>query len=689
MKKITIFFAMLCIVLSALAIPARRFSKIVKQSDGSQLVIYLTGDEAFHYYRTADGIPLVCEANGDYSYAYPDANGCLVSSKRLAHNADNRSSEEAAHITAMRNNGLQSQLSKIAATRAQRYDEPRRRARTIEPIGEINIPVILVEFSDYKFTFEKGDVNDVFNAKNYSGPQNPVVSSTPGSLRDYFIEQSDGKFLPNFMVTDIVTLDNPISYYGGNNSKGDDKDPQQMIIDACKKLDSTVDFSIFDNDNNGEVEFLYCIFAGYSEASGASADAIWPHQWYLSSGKGKLSLDGVKIDCYACSSELSLSPKYEANYGVNLSGIGACCHEFSHCLGLPDFYDTKNSNPAFGMDYWDLMDYGCYNAEGYVPIGYSAYERDFCGWRELPVLNTKGDYTLDAITAGGHGYKIVNEANENEYYIIENRQRQKWDKYIFNSGMLITHVDYSSSSWYNNTVNSVKTHQRFTLIPADGKLTTYKEASTSAEYQEGLQGDIWPGTTNNTELTDESTPAAKVFTGGYMGKPITNIKNENGVVSFSFMKGAIDTPKNLYYTDLSDSGFTLKWDSVENASKYKIELYKLTEGIGTTETIDGKEYVVTEVCTVSVAYTKYVFWGLEGNTMYRVRVSAVDGNNVSEPSEYLYVTLLETGVEAVLGDDTLESAKIFDLQGRCVENPTKEGVYIIRNGNSIKKVVIK
>ncbi len=688
MKKFTLFIAMLCVIFATMAIPARRATKTVKQSDGTTLVIQLVGDESFHYYRTTDGIPLVREANGDYSYAILNKEGCFESTRIIAHNAADRLPEEASKVSAIRDAGLDAGISKIAATRAQRYDAPRRKARTIEPFGVINIPVILVQFSDYEFTYEQGDVVDLFNAENYTGPANPFTDSTPGSLREYYIAQSDGAFTPNFVVSSIVTLDNPMSYYGGNNYKDEDKNPQQMIIDACLKLADEMDFSIFDNDGDGEVEFLYCLYAGYSEAAGADEETIWPHQWYLSSQKGAIYVDGVKIDCYACSSELSLNADYADYYGVNLTGIGSCCHEFSHCLGLPDFYDTKNTNPAFGMDYWDLMDYGCYNAEGYVPVGYSAYERDFMGWRKLPVLETKGDYTLEAITSGGHGYKIMNENNYNEYYILENRQQEGWDKYIFNTGLLITHVDYEPSAWRYNTVNVDKTHQRYTIIPADGKTTTYYESASSAEYRKGLQGDIWPGITNNTELTDESTPAATVFRGGYMGKPITNIKNENGIVSFSFMKNAPDTPANVQITDVTDEGFTVLWDAVEDAKKYYVELYKLTEGVGTTETIDGKEYVVEEVSTATTVATKYVFSGLEGSTMYRIRVSAVDGEKSSEPSEYVYVTLLQTGIDAIVSGGSLSDVQLFDLQGRSVKNPTK-GIYVVRSGGVSKKVLVE
>lgn len=816
MKKITLLMMLLCTVVFAYAIPARRLSKVVKQSDGTELTVYLSGDESFHYYRTADNIPLVREANGDFSYATLASNGHLLTTGMIAHSKEIRSSREMSFIAAEYSVGFNDRMSKAARLRKERYEAPRRKVQTIRPEGEVNVLVLLVEFADEKFSFTKDVAAQTFNGENYRNSDNPYNIETEGSLRDYFVAQSDGKFKPNFIVTDIITLDKNMEYYGGNDASGDDKNPQQMIIDACRKADANIDFSNFDNDKDGTVEFVYCLYAGYSESQGAAEETIWPHQWYLSSQKGAITLDGVKVDCYACSGELALTPEY----GTYFTGIGSCCHEFSHCLGLPDFYDTSSNNPpAFGMDYWDLMDYGCYNVEGYIPIGYSAYERDFMGWRELPVLNTKGDYSMEAITAGGNGYKIVSDANPNEYYIVENRQQEGWDRYIFNSGMLITHVDYSQDAWYNNTVNNDKNHQRFTLIPADGKLTSYYTASSSDEYRESLQGDPWPGITNNTELTDTSLPAATLFAGGYMGKPITNISNKDGIVSFSFMQGGLQTPVAQDASGVTADGFTAHWEKVDDATSYILQLEKVRRGssvllaedftnlssqndkienldnytavpgwtginlstatgmlcIGsansegylrtpvfsnveffkvsfdikefdktdvysrlTLSTIDsnGKirnstDYLATQdivrhtlgvvankdeislqfsteksangnkrllidnisvetdaaeyetITTVTTTDNSYTFTGLDDGAIYRYSVQAVNDGNKSDFSEYVYVTLLKTGIEEVVIESIAADA-VYDLSGRRVVNPAN-GIYIV-NG---KKMYIK
>lgn len=684
MKKLTLFIVLLSLALSATAIPARRASKVVKQSDGTELTVSLVGDESFHYYITTDGMPLVREVNGDFSYARLTADGRIVTMGTIAHNVAQRSQQEHALVASAKANGLHDNLSKVASRRSERYNAPRRKAQTIRPEGIINVPVLLVEFADEKFRFKKEDLELNFNGVNYKGPDNPFTDEVPGSLRDYFIAQSDGKFMPNFIVTDIITLDKNMKYYGGNDSDGSDKNPQLMIKEACKAADANFDFSIFDNNGDGEIEFLYCVYAGYAEAAGAPEETIWPHQWHLSSHSGTITLDGVKIDNYACSSELSLNADLAANYGVNLSGIGSCCHEFSHCLGLPDFYDTSNSDdPNFGMDYWDLMDYGCYNAEGYVPIGYSAYERDFVGWLELPELTERGHYSMDAINAGGHGYKIVNEANPSEYYIIENRQQTGWDRYIFNSGMLITHVDYLQSAWYNNTVNKDKNHQRYTLIPADGKLTTYTSAASTKEYTNGLKGDIWPGTSNNTELTDTSTPAAKVFKGGYMGKSITKIKNENGVVTFSFMMDDLTTPELLEPSGITTSGFTAHWTEDVAATAYIFTLEKLVvaEDGGDVKELLSEDFTAVSSNNLALAsiinsYTNVKGWSAKNiySANGAVRIGAKDKVGSITTPEFDVVGDASVSFRVKTVDDADDAAKldltILDSNGNIIKTLT-------------------
>ena len=599
--KLLLFFILFILLpFSLFAKPADRRVRNVKQSDGSILRIFQTGDEFFHYYCTEDGAPVVRGENGDFYYATLSEQGELVSANFLAHNKEERNVTELSLLTANANKGMEETLRKIAKKRkavstkgvasSDSFSEYGLN-QSIKPIGEINVPVILVQFKDEKFTYNKEIIEKNYNGSNFVGLHGKGI----GSVRDYFINQSDSIFRPNFVVLDVVTLSNNMEYYGGNDSRGEDKNPEEMIIEACVALDSKVDFSIFDNNDDGEVEFVYCIYAGYAESSGAPGNTVWPHKWTLASKNQVIKLDGVAINTYAASSELAFYKDSEGINGPQLDGIGSCCHEFSHCLGLPDFYDTSGRTYSnFGMDFWDLMDYGCYSNDGYVPIGYSAYERDFMGWRELQTITERGFYSLEALTSGGVGYKVVNNANNDEYYILENRQAEGFDSYIFNSGMLIVHVDYSKSAWMDNEVNYNLARQRYTIIPADNKQLPSYRANSVKEYEDNLRGDVWPGTSRNRELTDVSIPAAKVYTGGYMSKSIKNIAHIDGVVTFSFMWDKLSTPTLLQPQNVTENGFTAMWEGVENAASYNVELYSLervADGCGDVETLIYEDFL--------------------------------------------------------------------------------------------------
>jgi M6 family metalloprotease-like protein len=297
---------------------------------------------------------------------------------------------------------------------------------------------------------------------------------------------------------------------------------QESIV-AARSLHA--DWTIFDNDSDGVIDMVYFIYAGEGQNGSDDAYTIWPKE----QGSGG-TINGVKYGSYGCSNEI---------YNGSVDGIGTICHELSHALGLPDLYDTNYV--AFGMDYWDVMDSGCYCANGKCPCGYSAYEKDFMGWNKLVELspNNPQTLTLQPLSEGGGGYKIVSKDNPDEYYVLDNRQNTKWDTYAGYStdkygkahGLLVTHVDYLQSSWTSNRVNTNKTHQRVTLIPADGQLLI-RNASNAMEYLSSMQGDPYPGIMGVTSLEGER---AVLYSGGCMNQPITNIvENADGTVTFDY-----------------------------------------------------------------------------------------------------------------------------------------------------------
>lgn len=523
-------------VIEMFAVPARRVRKIICQKDGTTLQLVLNGDEYFRYYTTTDSVPVVC-LQECYYYGRLVADSLQADPDRMAHELALRTAEEADYAECLKQD-FECRTNDVRLRRvAQRYSQagaeaPQIQTRTLASFGGqvLQTPmtgskkglVILVNFQDVKM--KTASPQDTFyalmNQEGYHG------YGMYGSVRDYFLAQSYGVFDFKFDVVGPVTVSQNMSYYGANVN-GDDIRPEVMIREACKLVDAEVDFSDYDWDGDGEAEQIYIIYAGYAESNGASEETIWPHQFQVTeAGGGALRLDNTIIKKYACSSELI------GTTGTTVTGIGSICHEFSHCFGLPDFYDTRGSN--FGMDVWSLMDYGCYNNDGYTPIGYSAYERMFCGWLEPQVLIGQQPVEgMPALSDEPVAYVVMNEANNAEYYMLENRQCKGWDSAMPGHGLLVVHVDYNKSVWSSNTVNTSSSRQRMTIIPADNSL----KKNSKTDYA----GDLFPGTTNNQNLTDETIPAAtlnsyNVDGSRLMGKPIYNIREQDGLISFDYMR---------------------------------------------------------------------------------------------------------------------------------------------------------
>lgn len=541
---------MLCVCVFALwAVPAKRLSLTVKQPDGTELTIVQHGDEHFHYFTTEDGVLLKKSAQG-FFYAQSTVENRLVATMNLAHNAAERSVEEQTLVMSL------PQLSEVISDSRARSMSRRStmQQKTATPVtGDVKVPVILVQYKDKKFA----PSNPVAEYVELLNNEEPFTDRRGyASARKYFMDQSEGKFIPTFDVLGPVTLSKNMEYYGGNDKEGNDLHPTEMIEEACRLVNSSADFKEYDNNGDGYVDFVYVIYAGYGEASNTNEleNTIWPHAWALPT---PLSADGVKIQRYACSNELN------GYQGSTLAGIGTLCHEFSHCLGLPDFYDIDYSG-GFGLGSWSIMNSGNYNDDGYTPCGYTGYEKDYIGWKSLVVLEEPQDVKLYPVSEGGDAYKIVNDANENEYYVVENHKKSNWDKGIPAEGMLVFHVDYLKSAWENNTPNDDPHHQRMTIIPADNKLS---DAT--------LRGDTYPGSTGNTALTTTSTPAAKVYKGEFMYKDITNIAMNGDVVTFSFMKGALPVPQMQELANITESGFTASWKEAAGINEYEIYLEKL------------------------------------------------------------------------------------------------------------------
>ena len=504
------------------AVPAKKgVKRTIKLADGTSVVAELKGDEFASYWQADDG---KCYVQDVDSRTFKITDKAQVVNRGLA----KRQKANDARIKRFAKRGQKREITGAFS----------------HFTGIKKGLIILVNFKDVKFgrTHTRTMFNNIANKIGFTNSL-----GFKGSVKDYFLAQSNGQFELDFDVVGPYTLSQNMAYYGAHSKDGNvDVKPGHMVLEACQMADKDVNYKDYDWDGDGKVDQVFVIYAGFGEADGGSEDTIWPHESQLSTWVSKPyeTKDGVSVNTYACGNENT----YDMLGRSRINGIGTICHEFSHCLGYPDLYDTNYSG-NFGMGSFDLMCSGSYNGESFCPPNYSAYEKWIAGWITPIVLDkpasVKGMQAQDV--KYGQAFVVYNDNNKNEYYLIENRQQNVgiWDKQLPASGMMITHVDYDKNIWEWNNVNTFvnysnqngpeyayldNDHQRLTIFHADN------EEGSSADSQ---AGDLYPFNGNNS-LTDTSSPAATIYQGGTtMGKPITNItQNEDGSIDFDFMGGS-------------------------------------------------------------------------------------------------------------------------------------------------------
>lgn len=561
MKKLLLSLLLACSTAApSWAVKAWPFPVEVTQSDGTQLTILGQGDEHFHYFTTTDDVLLVRES-GAYYIAAIQADGSLSSTGILAHNAGQRSVAEQAAAARQDKSLLQHKVATTRSAVTRTVTKDSYASYPWEVIEKPRVLVILAQFPDMHFHTTE-TINNVetqldpktifdqyFNAMGTIDPSYGTVSKNHGSVKQYFSDMSGGQFAPQFDIYGPVTLDHNYAYYG----KGTDN-MSTFVPDVCKKADEAgVDFSQYDQNNDGFVDLVYIVYAGWGEnITPNSSDCIWPKSGIVSGG----TYDGKQVCLFGVNNEMNGNDPTTGKATMWINGIGTFCHEFSHCIGLPDFYPTTSgavrsaNNQAMG--FYDLMDMGNFQNNGFSPKAYTAFEREIMGWDDIIDLDKSGSYTAQPLIDKGKAYRVRNPQNENEYIVLENLQNQSWDKsttYI-GHGLLAYHVEYDENIFniltYNlktNTVNNTLGHPRMAVIPADGLMLSDKSHNVTNAYLFSQQrGDTFSDKSQSgvTQLTDEQSLPNFLFytstTGGKTNFALKNIaEHADGSVTFDYI----------------------------------------------------------------------------------------------------------------------------------------------------------
>ncbi len=495
-KTIALFLFSVLATISLHAVPAKPgIWKRLKLSNGQEVEVQLKGDEFIKYWQDRAG-----------------ANYKLTDDGLVA--ADMIQLQQQAGTLRQEQGGV-----RLTTKGLMRAPLNGNMPKKVSYKGNKRCLILLAQFANKKFSMAdpKAFYTRVTNEEGF------CEGDFRGSVKDYFLDQSNGQFNLTFDIVGPYTLSN-YENYGGNDDKGSDKNPRGMVSAVCQNAaNEGVDFSPYDWDDDGEVEMVFVIYAGRGEASGGDENTIWPHKYSLLT---PTAYGGKNVYVYACSNEMQTDTKVD--------GIGTICHEFSHCLGYPDVYDTEYKD-FYGMGRWDLMCSGNYNGNSFCPAGYTAYEKWVAGWIEPVELTENTSVTgMTTVANGGNAYKFTNPGFSDEYYIIENRQQEGWDSGLASSGIIVNHINYDENLWNLNMPNTndpeYNEYEHITIIPAD-----------NMKGQTNENGDAWPYNGNNT-LNSQSTPAATTHHANTDGKFLMNI-------SISDMAVADDKTASFNFTN--------------------------------------------------------------------------------------------------------------------------------------------
>lgn len=581
MKKIIIFsLLVVCFVQTTFAIPAYPKPLKVKQADGSWLTIQMRGDEHGHYVLTSDGIPLVFNARQE-NYEYADwKDGKVQASGIKAVEASERTAKVKAFVESLDKSAILESFKRARLQQLQQTLSSRRNAslkagsnpqkeklNNFPTIGEVHSLVILVQFADTKFSTVGSDAHQFFN-NMLNEPGFTYSNGANGSARDFYLNSSNGRFQPQFDVIGPVTLPEKYSYYGANQGSSVDNPArlEQFVREACTLADPLVDFSQYDHNQDGYIDNIYFFYAGKGEADSGDGNAIWPHSAYYSDmakdaglSETSLKLDGIEVGNYTCSNEIN-----GTHITPQPAGIGTFVHEFGHVLGLADHYDVNYGMTTFAPGSFDTMAQASYNNNGNTPAAFSAYERACLGWLDLTVLKNGVDSlnVLPDLNDSNKAYVVpVGGTNDEEYFIMENRQKKGWDAFIPGHGMLLWHIDYDAKAWEKNELNITGTHQRVDIVEADNKLTDNTRA-----------GDPFPGTSNVTQCNLTSWAGGKVMS-------LDDIEEKDGIINL--MLGGLNLKLNtpdVKVTEVQDSSIVVGWTDVPVAKRYVLNISSVVNG---------------------------------------------------------------------------------------------------------------
>lgn len=680
--------------LSLKAVPASPYPIDFKQPNGNIVTIITNGDERFSWQQTVDGYTLMFDNNGYLTYAFVDKNGDLKPSTIVATQIEERNAVANSFLLQLEKGLFYNQEQVNFMTQIWDYKheklveiEQQMRNKKIQKnesvIGNFKTVCALAQFPELSFTKTKDDFEGLMNQINYTD------DGAAGSVRDFFREVSYNQFDLEVTLLGPYTAPKSESYYTGENGKNSNcPELAQFLLD---EVDKTIDFSEYDSNGDDIIDGFHFIFAGFGQEANSPAGLglqIWSHKWVFQNvfQTGEYcEIDGKYILYYSC------SPELRGNSGTEITHIGVIAHEMSHAFGAADFYDTDYDMGGLysGTGLWDIMASGSWNDGGRCPAHHNMYQKIWYGWVNPIELKEETEIREMPNSAENPVAYILKTEQENEYFILENRQQIKFDIEVPGHGLLIYRVSADIDEYFPlNSINSTHPQKMYPVCAsAESQIPTEDPESYGYINSDGCP---FPGYTQNILFTDSSTPSAKSWNKKNSNKPITDIVENEGKISFYFMKSelpkytvTIIQPENGMLTVSNNNVDIVSGTKVDKGTVLQITTTPIADYILDNIYIDGVEIqgnttTVNSDITISAnfIYPDNVN-NLTNNTLKVYPNPATDNINIEGEFETIEIYSISGKLEMTIkqSDNSEKNTMQIDISHLTA------GMYIVKTNN--------
>jgi M6 family metalloprotease-like protein len=529
--------------------------------DGSSVKVKGWGNQHYAVFETLDGYTVTKDPNTQF-YTYAELSNdktSLLSSGVAVGESDPAAIGIRKHLRIRRDSAKKQAMNApmLRETRERwrvRREGKKAKLKSINPAsiatalpaedvttGNYQGLCLLIEFPDVAHTISRQEIDNFCNKPGYSGYSNN------GSVRDYFFDNSKGKLTYTNQVTEYYTAAHNRSYYTDPSVSYGTR-ARELITEALNHLKANgFDFSGLTSDSGGYIYALNVFYVGPRVNNWS--EGLWPHSWSLASpydaGGGKKFFD------------------YQiTNIGSSLA-LRTFCHENGHMIcNFPDLYDYGYE--SYGSGNYCLMAFG---ANDLNPCQVCAYLKNEAGWSTSVTEITSG--ITASLTASDNDFYTFTKNND-EYFIIENRQRSGRDTHLPDDGLMIWHVDESGSN--NNEQMTPSQHYECSLEQADNKFDLEHKANP------GDSEDSFNATGNNT-FSDTTSPASKWWDGSNSGLNISQISASAPTMTFASAatSGWINNKQVLYTYSHTNSKYALA--IIDGLSGWKRIAPSSTDGV--------------------------------------------------------------------------------------------------------------